>query len=82
MGNEGNPPPEMVCDGDVCYFPDDAETDGPPPLLGESLESSNAASKRSLPLPGLLAGVTELIDSDGKPVPMDALLALPDKVVG
>ncbi|KAI9012299.1 hypothetical protein DFJ74DRAFT_645464 [Hyaloraphidium curvatum] len=84
-------PPGMVCDGDVCYFPDEApqadDDDGPPPLLNPSGEAVPVPEKvpvkvREFPLPGLLAKVTDLVDSDGKPVPKDVLLSLPDKVIG
>ncbi len=89
---KGSAPPGMVCDGDVCYFPEDGaledgaeDDDGPPPLLGDLSEPKKKEAptpSREFPLPGLLAKVTQLVDSDGKPVPADTVLGLPDKVVG
>lgn len=98
-------PPGMVCDGDVCYFPgegpdgpdagntshglDEAEDDGPPPLMGAdpseliSAKSAEPVKKaREFPLPGMLKRITNLVDSDGKKVPAETVLSLPDKVVG
>lgn len=75
-------PPGMVCDGDVCYFPDAEEAEEPPPLLGDAPEKRMEPAKRDFPLPGLLKDVVDLVDSDGRPVPKDVVLGLADKVVG